>query len=167
MAGRLTEAFEAGMAAAGHAMDVSAYGAELAARAAFWMGDAQRAHLAVEAHLARPDRGRVIAADRLVMAAGLRAIDGDPAGALPDFRSALAVYRDLDIAVLLGLNLITVALVVGPEIAEARAAADEAREIFTRLGSPPMLARLDAGLARPPGRATGRRDTLVRSATES
>jgi hypothetical protein len=43
----------------------------------------------------------------------------------------------------LGLSLITQTATLGAEHPAAAAAAYEAREIFTRLNSPPMLARLD------------------------
>jgi tetratricopeptide (TPR) repeat protein len=164
LAGRLEEAYESGMAAAVIGLDASIYGAEHAARAAFWLGDAERARAALQAHLARPERGRLVAADRLFMSAGLRALDGDRRGALPDLRSALAVYRDLGIAVFLGLDLMSLAYLMEPGSAEARAAIDEAREIFTRLGAPPILERLDAMAAGPSGQAAPRPEERVKAA---
>jgi hypothetical protein len=164
VAGRLEEAYEAGMAAAALGMDASIYGAEHAARAAFCMGDAERARAALEAQRARPERGRLIAADRLFVSAGVRALDGDRSGASPDLRSALAVYRELGITLSLGLALVSFVCLMAPESAEVRAAIDEAREIFTRLGSPPLLERLDAMAARPADPEAERPDALVKSA---
>ena len=164
LAGRLEEAYESGMAGAAIGLDAGIYGAEHAARAAFWLGDAERARAALRAHLARPERGRLVAADRLFMSAGLRVLDGDRSGAMPDLRSAVAVYRDSDIKIFLGLDLMSLAYLMEPGSAEARAAIDEARDIFTRLGSPTILERLDAMAAGPAGEAAPRPEERVKAA---
>ncbi|MHB8460705.1 MAG: ATP-binding protein, partial [Candidatus Limnocylindrales bacterium] len=148
LGGSLDQAFAAGMRCAGLGLDNAFVGAEWAARAAIWSSDARRARQALDAHLARPERGPVVAADRRVLGAGVRALEGDRAGALADYRAAIAAYRDLRLPLHLGMSVLDFATLIGPDVPDARAAADEAREIFTRLGSPPLLVRLGAGLAR-------------------
>ena len=54
----------------------------------------------------------------------------------------------MDVPFYVGLTALEFATLVGPDEPESAAAADEARAIWTRLGSPPLLARLDEGLAR-------------------
>jgi class 3 adenylate cyclase/tetratricopeptide (TPR) repeat protein len=164
LAGRFDAAYASGLASAELGLEGSVYGAEQAVRAALLTGDAKRARKALDIHLARPDRGRMISADRLYLGAGVRALEGDPGGALGDFRSAAGEYRDLGLPVSLGFCLVMFAVVLGPDVPEARAAADGARELLTRLGSPTLLARLDDGLARWAGRSAAPRDALVRSA---
>jgi len=147
-AGRLTDAYEAGMAGAAMPVEPGLTCAEWATHAAFWLGDAPRARAALALFEARPERGRVVAATRQMLQAGLRALEGDRSAAIAAYREAIRSWRDMDVPFWLGLTLLEFATLVGPGEPEARAAADEARAIWTRLGSPPLLARLDAGLAR-------------------
>ncbi len=148
LAGRLTEAYEAGMAGGAMPVEPALGCAEWATRAALWLGDASRARAALALLKARPDRGRVVAARGLELESGVRALEGDRRAAMAGYRDAIRAWRDMDASVYLGLALIDLATLVGPAEPAARAAADESRAIFTRLGSPPLLARLDAGLAR-------------------
>jgi hypothetical protein len=87
-------------------------------------------------------------ADRRTIRAGLAALEGRPAEALPLYREALRVWRDFGLAwdeALCGIDMATLLDPVDPEV---RAAADAAREIFIRLGAKPFLARLDAAMER-------------------
>jgi class 3 adenylate cyclase/tetratricopeptide (TPR) repeat protein len=147
-AGRLMEAYQAAMAGAAMAVEPGLGCAEWATHAALWLGDAPRARAALALLEARPERGRVLAATRRMLQAGVRALEGERAGAVADYREAIRTWRDMDVPFHLGLTLLEFATLVGPGEPEARAAADEARALWTRLGSPPLLARLDAGLAR-------------------
>lgn len=124
--------------------------AEWAARAALWSGDARGARAALSLFEARPERGRAVAAKAAELRAGIQALDGQAGAARAGYRDAIRAWRDLDAPFYLGLALLGSATLVGPGEPEARAAADEARAIFSRLGSPPLLGRLDAGLARWP-----------------
>jgi len=147
-AGRLEKAYE-GAATGAKADSTSAvHCAEWATRAALWLGDARRAHLGLESHEGQPQRGRAIGTIRIQLRAGVDALDGRRAEALAGYGDAVARWRDLELPVHLGLCLLEFTILVGPQEPEARAAADEARAIWTRLGSPPLLARLDAGLVR-------------------
>jgi len=148
MAGRLTEAYEAGMAGAAMPVEPGLACAEWATHAALWLGDAPRARAALALFEARPERGRVVAATRLMLQVGLRALENDRSVAIAGYRDAIRTWRDLDLPFFLGITLLEFATLVGPGEPQARAAADEARAICTRLGSPALLARLDAGLVR-------------------
>jgi len=147
-AGRLTEAYEAGMAGAVMPFEPGLDCAEWATHTALWLGDAPRARAALALFAARPERGRVVTARRQILQAGVQALEGDRSAAITGYRDAIRSWRDMDVPFFLGLTLLEFATLVGPGEPEARAAADEARAIFTRLGSPPLLTRLDAGLDR-------------------
>ncbi len=146
--GRLVEAYRTGMAGAQTPTESAFWSAVLATRAALWLADAPRARAALALLEARPERGRVLAANMQTLRAGVRALEGERAAAVADYRVAVRAWRDLDDPFSLGLALLEFAILVGPSEPEAAAAADEARAIWTRLGSPPLLARLDEGLAR-------------------
>ena len=145
MAGRLEDAYAEGIACATRGEDGAEVGAELAAMAALWLGDARRARVALDLHRARNERGALITGTRLRIEAGIRALDGDRAGSLTAYRSAMVIYRDRDLPMQLGFTLLDYALIGRPDRTEAAAAIDEARAIFIRAGWRPLLARLDAG----------------------
>jgi tetratricopeptide (TPR) repeat protein len=146
LAGRLSDAFEGAMTAARISpfLPTSA----LAAHWALWMGDLERTRAALELVRATTERGAYADAVRTGLEAGLAALEGRRDDAVARYRSAVATFRGLDLPVDLGRCLMEYAILVGPDEAGARAAAEEARRIFEQLGSPPLLARLDAGLER-------------------
>ena len=110
---------------------------------------------------ARPERGRAIAARRVLLRAGVQALEGDRDAAIKGFREAIRSWRDLDAPFYLGVALLEFASLIGPSDSEALAAAEEARALWTRLGSAAMLSRLDAGLAQwPPTEADAPPDSL-------
>jgi tetratricopeptide (TPR) repeat protein len=146
LTGRMDEAFDEAMAAAGIAPYL--FYATSALQIALWMADLGRSRAALALVLARPDRGRFVGATRRALEAGVLALDGRREEAVTLYRHAIADLRDLDAPLQLGLRLMELATLIGPDDPAARAAAEEAREIFTRLDSPPLLARLDEGLAR-------------------
>jgi tetratricopeptide (TPR) repeat protein len=145
LAGRLDEAYDEAVAAAGLARYATF--TTLALRIALWMADLGRARTALPLVLEMPERGRFVGATRRALEAGVLALDGRRGEAVALYRPAISDLRDLDVPLQLGLRLLEFATLVGPDDPAARAAAVEAREIFTRLGSPPLLARLDEGLA--------------------
>ncbi|MEX2547874.1 MAG: AAA family ATPase, partial [Chloroflexota bacterium] len=120
--------------------------AEWAARAALWMGDTDRARAAVDLLEAIRQPGRIVGSVKRQMRAAIDALDGRRPQALAGYREALGTWRDQDIPVYLGLLLTDMAIVLDPEYGEGATAAEEARSIWTRLGSPPMLARLDQAM---------------------
>ena len=97
---------------------------------------------------ASDERGRYVGATRVGLEAGLAALEGRRDEAITLYRSAADTFRDLDSPLDLGRSQMEYAILVGPDDPGARAAADEARAILTRLGSPPLLERLELGLRR-------------------
>jgi class 3 adenylate cyclase len=112
------------------------------ARAALWLRDRERAAVAVRDLDSIPIRGAFLEATRQEFHAGLLALDGRVDGALALYSDAAVRFRDLEMAGSLAMCQLEAAMLLGPRHPAARAAAEEAREIFTRLGSLPMLERL-------------------------
>ena len=146
LGGRLAEAYDEAMIASRLVPFV--WMRVLAARLAFWMGDLERAQRAVELVRESSERGAYADALRDGVEAGLASLEGRHDEANTKYRSAADAFRRLDLPLDLGRCQLEYAILVGPDDPGAHAAAEEARAIFTRLGSPPLLERLDSGLAR-------------------
>ena len=154
-AGRLSEARAARRRAAesfGEPGALSNYGA----RAALWSRDLAGAVDDLATFDGDGLHGTVVEADRLTIRAGIAALDGRAADALPVYREALRAWRALGLAwdeALCGIDMATLLDPSGPEV---RDAAEAAREILVRLEAAPFIARLDEALARssdPTGRS--------------
>ena len=120
----------------------------LAARCAILAGDSATAteDLAAAAETAR--RGRVGAADRTTINAGLAALDGRPRDAVVLYREALREWRDLGMVWDEALCAIDMAVLLDPADPEVAAAAESARAILVGLRARPFVERLDAAMAR-------------------
>ena len=121
-----------------------------AGRAALWLGDLDGARDDLAALDAAGVHGPAIEVDRLTIQAGIAALQGRPADALSFYREALRGWRELGLPwdeALCGVDMTTLLDPTDPDVKDA---ADSAREIFTRLGAPPFLVRLEAALLRPP-----------------
>jgi hypothetical protein len=157
MAGRLDQAYTTLVPlAAGGLGEVASFAAMWAARAALWMADAERARRASELFDVTPERGRFINTSRLAIRAGVKALEGDREGALAGYREATRLFREMDLEFEVAFMGIELATLLGPDEPEAVAAGEHARAYWTRLGSPPLLAQLDTGLARWAKPPTGR-----------
>jgi tetratricopeptide (TPR) repeat protein len=121
---------------------VQAY--EAATRAALWLRDRSRTGDAVRTLDSLALHGAWLDATREEFHAGLLALDGRVDDALAAYAQAARRFRDMDLPFCIGMCQLELAMLIGPDHAQARAAADEAEEIFTRLGSPPMLERLNS-----------------------
>ena len=142
--GRLMQAYEAALAGA-RRTDPAVFPNSLwAVRIALWLGDRERVRVPLEINLAFPVRGRFVDANRLAMQAGVMAMDGDVEGALAAYRESERLHRVLDMPFPLSMTLMEAGTLLDPAIPAVAAAAVEARAIMERLGSPPLLARLDA-----------------------
>ena len=149
MAGRLTQVYDSLIEFAGQGLtEVSVVAAAWATRAALYMGDAPRARRASELFDATPERGRYIGNLRLSLRAGVAALEGDREQALAAYRESMRKWRDLETPADEAWTGVEFAILLGPDEPEAMAAGEAARAYWTRLGSPPMLARLDEGMAR-------------------
>ena len=120
----------------------------LGAHAALWNGDTAGAATQLEALERTNLRVPTVEAAEVTIRAGLAAADGRPAEALGLYREALQRWRELRLVVEEAFCAIDMATLLDPDDAEVRAAAGSAREILTRLGAKPFVARLDAALAR-------------------
>jgi class 3 adenylate cyclase/tetratricopeptide (TPR) repeat protein len=146
--GRFEEAYAEATAAAVASPRLAHDASRLGARAAAWMGDGEHVREALYRMAAADRRGRWFDAGRRTVRAALASLAGEREAAIAGYLDAAALWRDVGWAVELGFCQLDFASLIGPDQPTARAAADEAREIFTRLGAAPLLARLDAALAR-------------------
>jgi hypothetical protein len=124
------------------------YVSQIVARTALWAGDAGLAADALADHRALESRGRAIDAFDATIVAGLAALAGRPDEARATYRTALRAWRDLGLVYEEALTAIDMATLLDPSDPEVRAAGRAAREILARLGAKPLLARLEAALAR-------------------
>jgi class 3 adenylate cyclase/tetratricopeptide (TPR) repeat protein len=118
------------------------------ARAALLTGDAVAAAADVESLREIGARGAAMDVRVTEIRAGIAALEGRRTDALGLYREALGRCRDMGLPVDEALAGIEMAALLDPAEAQVRAAADAAREILTRLGATPFIARLDAALAR-------------------
>ena len=113
-------------------------------RAAAWLGDVDVLRRAIE-DLARVAReGRWFQALQPTLAANLAALERGPEAAAPEFRAAAVLWREIGSDFDLAMCQLDAAQALGVDSADGRAAADEARAIFERLGAKPFLERLAA-----------------------
>jgi hypothetical protein len=97
-----------------------------------------------------PFPGRVTTAVRHEGEAVLAGLAGRRKESLAGFLDAIQRWKDLDLAVEAALAQLTLVTVLGVADAEARAAAQEARAVFERVDSPPLLDRLATATAAAP-----------------
>jgi len=112
-----------------------------AARAALWLRDPVKARKALDAMARLRDRWMEVA--RLSTEAGLAALEGRIEEASADYRRALESWATMDVPLDLALTALDAALLL-PEAAVPEGAAGLAKEILTKLGARPLLARLVA-----------------------
>ncbi|MGH2357577.1 MAG: ATP-binding protein, partial [Candidatus Limnocylindria bacterium] len=135
---------------AADASTVETYSLPMAARAALWMGDVERAR-AVAARLeAAPFSGRVAQVELIAVRAGIAALEGREAEAIEGYREALRQRRALELHFDTARTALDYVLLVGPNAPGAREAAEEARAVFERLGARPYLNRLQEALVAAP-----------------
>lgn len=121
------------------------------ARLACWLGDLSRAATVRETMAEIP--GRMHAAGRRELEAGIAALEGREPDARTGFTDALRAWRDLGARFELAMAELDMVTMLGPESAEAREAAEDARAIFQELRAEQHLRLLDRALAAPPPRA--------------
>jgi class 3 adenylate cyclase/tetratricopeptide (TPR) repeat protein len=116
------------------------------ARAAIWDRDADAARTDLAELDASGVHGPALEADRTTMRAGIAALEGRTSDALALYRDANRAWADLGLAWDEAMCAVDMALVLDPALPEVRAAADVARETFSRLGAKPVLERLEAAM---------------------
>jgi hypothetical protein len=122
--------------------------AETAVRAAAGLRDADAVADALRILESYP--GRVTAAIRREGEAVLAGLAGRRKESLAGFLDAIHRWKELGMAFEVGLAQLTLATVLGVAESEARAAVEEARAVFERVGSAPLLDRLAAATAAVP-----------------
>ena len=145
------ERLEAAYTSARELADASAFNAPYAyihaARAALTMRDPRRARAALEALERTGVRGPALAMQREAMEAGLAGLEGRRSEAITGFRDTSRRLSEVGMVLEVALNGLLAVQVLGPADVGARALAEEAREIFGRLGSRPFLRQVDDALA--------------------
>ncbi len=147
--GRFADAYAAASAATALNAGYVTTESPLAARAALWAGNATLARAAVDQLRSTGSRGRAINASLRSLDAGIAALTGQADEAAAGYRDAMRQWRNLESWFDLALCQLDYVRLVGGESADVAAAATEAREIFTRLGSPALLQRLEEAVAVP------------------
>jgi hypothetical protein len=117
-----------------------------AARAALWGDDVATAREIAARLDTHPISQASFTASRIAAWAGIAALEGRRDDAISGFRDALARCRSIGEDFELARTGLDFVLLVGPAEPSARAAADEARLIFERVGARPYLERLDAAM---------------------
>jgi tetratricopeptide (TPR) repeat protein len=120
-------------------------GMETAIRAASGLRDGDAVTDALR--VLEPFPGRVTTAVRHEGEAVLAGIAGRRKESLAGFLDAIHRWKELGLTVEVALAQLTLVTVLGATDAEARTAAEEARVVFERVGSPPLLDRLAAAVA--------------------
>jgi class 3 adenylate cyclase len=115
----------------------------MAGHAALWSRDAARAKAALRYIEEMRMRGRVLDATRMTLEAGIAALSGKRDDAINGFGEAARLFRELDLPFALAVTLLDMIATLGPELPATRSAADEAREVLTRLRANALLQRLD------------------------
>ena len=109
-------------------------------RASLWLGDLGRAREALAGM--EGFRGRWMSAVRLTAEAGVAVLEGRHDEAAAAYTRALDAWRTIDSPLDLALCALDRAVLRGPDPAR-EGGSDAAREIFSRIGATPFLARLD------------------------
>ena len=155
-AGRTREALDRAMRAAETSITVVGVATSLAAHAAAWLGDVDGARRALSALEGTGVHGPAIEASRRTMRSVIAGLEGRTGEATAGLRDAARHWRDLGLSFDLALAHLDLLATVGATSAEARAAADEAREILTNLQAEPFLRRLDSHLQGQPATTAAR-----------
>ncbi len=120
----------------------------LAAHAALWGDDVTGAAAELTAIDAAGFRAPAVEAARIMIRAGLAAMARRDVEALGLYRDALHRWRDLHLVLDEALCAIDMVTLLDPADPDVRAAADAARQTFTRLRATPFVERIDAALER-------------------
>ena len=149
--GRFADAHAEAAAAAAANPGFAATELPMAVRAALWAGNPTLAEEVAARFRALGSHGRAINAHSRGIDGGLAAAAGRKDEAATAYRDAIRQWRDLQCWFDVALCELDFVRFVGGESPEVEAAASEARSIFTRLGAPTFLRRLDEAVGLPTG----------------
>jgi hypothetical protein len=106
-----------------------------------WLGDAERVrHALADMEVFR---GRRLDMARLTASAGLAAMEGRTEEAADGYARAAEAVREMESPLDLALSQLDRVITLGTNDVDGKAAAEEARSVFERLGATPFLQRLD------------------------
>jgi len=144
--GDYAEACEEMLRAADFKAQAGTYLAE-AVRPALWQRDAIRARAVAERLDADPDAHSTVSrVNRAAAWAGIAALEGRRDEAIAGYRDALKRYREIGYDFQVARVALDMLILLGPDLPEAGAIADEARAVFERVGARAYLERLDAAI---------------------
>ena len=121
----------------------------VAARSALWAGNLEAARTLLERMHVEAGHGRTIDALVRSVEAGVLALEGRTEDAVVAYDDAMRQFRAIDAKYELALCQLDFVRFIGGERPEIRAAAEEARTIFSAIPSPVFLRRLDEALGVP------------------
>jgi len=138
----------AGLAAAESPLPSKAIeGLSNAFRGALWLRDLPGVRLVTNRIEENLQRTPVAVAIRSTGRGGLVGLEGRTSEAVAHFREAIRRCREIGLDWTAAETALDFAWTVGPQVPEARAAAEEARAVFERVGARVYLERLDAVMA--------------------
>ena len=152
--GRFEAARDGWMAQAAASDTNAPFALPRAARVAVMAGDAAGAREALDLLTLNGTRGHVIDVERLTIAAGIAAIEGQTEDALTGFHAAISEWHEMGLPWDQAWTAWSAVELLGPSIPQVRAWGVATRAIFEQLGAVALLARLDAALGDAPGPAT-------------
>ena len=115
---------------------------------ALWLRDAMAIPAILERLEANPDRSRFAKAARYSARAALAGLEGRTAEAVEAYQRALRLLHECGFEFLAAETALDFLWAVGPDVPEARAAAEEARAVFERVRARVYLDRLDSVMGR-------------------
>jgi tetratricopeptide (TPR) repeat protein len=119
-----------------------------AVRPALWQRNAIRVRVIAERLDAHPDAHATVSrVDRAAAWAGIAALEGRRDEAIAGYRDALKRYREIGYDFQVARVELDMLMLLGPDLPDARAAAEEARAVFERVGARPYLERLNATIS--------------------
>jgi len=133
----------AGLAAAEHPFSVID-GLASALRGAAWLRDVVGVATILARLEANPDRSRVAKATRLAARGALASLEGRTTEAVEEYLRSLRTLHEGGFELAAALTALDFLWAVGPEVPEARVAAEETRAVFERIRAKVYLERLDA-----------------------
>jgi class 3 adenylate cyclase/tetratricopeptide (TPR) repeat protein len=144
--GNFAGVVHAGLAMAEHP-NLVIDGLAAALRGAAWSRDVVSVAMILARLAASPDRSRVAKATRHAAQGALAGLEGRTAEVVEEYQRSLRTLHEGGFELAAAQTALDFLRVVGPEVSEARAAAEEARAVFERVRAKVYLDRLDAVLA--------------------
>jgi hypothetical protein len=125
------------------------WASDLACQGALGMRDLERVRAVAARHAELASPGRLTEINTLTIMAALAALEGRTGDAVRAYLEVVGFWRATEQFFMVAQRGLDFVSAVGADVPEARAAGEEAREIFARLDARPSLERLDSLLGEP------------------